>query len=704
LALRDPGITIPSLGFHSRGMYVSLIGRLARNAASGTLTVQHGGEHRRLYFVAGLPVWYESSRTADMLTDAELEDPDIRARLVKRGIAGPLRWDRGGWTFEPSDGLPAELLLRSVFLDCSPLAPLWLGVRESVGQDEVLGPMTDRTAGPVLPQPGLAANLALLELDGPLAGLSDSLQRPASVPGLLREYAHQHQDFFKLLWMIEALGWVQREGNRDVALGLVPPLDEPGDPNEQISAEDLAEFFARPLSAQLAIEPETKEIRLDDLRASVPPGQVIDAIRQGRVPESPSSMLASSADFEPIPEGESGDFPEGELLGEWGGSPRIEPLTRTVPSAMPSDVLPDLPSYRPSSRTAEGTGRYARSAPGSAPPRRVSSPSRPVSLPSRPISSAPPRGPAPSPRPEPLESIASLDDIEPPSLRAPGYRTSPGTNPTAKRIPTLRGSRLSSAGSAPAAPSAGAVQRDHASRMGTDYYTFLGIPAKANQSVIDRARTRLLKRWTAASKDPRLPEEARQMARELAQVTHLAGRTFSVPARRQEYDRRLAKGQAPLAGGVRAARTRDLPKTNPGTSLPTAPLEDALADARGLMRGQDFARAATLLKALRVQQPSQPDVLAELGWAVWKASAETERDEAEEYLQLATAFDPRHGKAREYLARVALDAGDHDAARQRLERLLKVDPEASWARGALNRIPVADDGRSGGRRLAFWKK
>ncbi|MCO4771685.1 MAG: hypothetical protein KDA24_16755 [Deltaproteobacteria bacterium] len=669
-------------------MYVSLFSRLVRLAASGALTVRSGREHRRIFFVAGSPVWFESNRTADQLDESALEDPDARLAFVKRGIAGPMQWESGGWTFEPSDGLPAELLLRAVFLDCSPLAPLWIGVKDCVRQDEVLGPMTDRTAGPVMPTDGLASVLPELELDGPLAELATYIPGPTEVTELLRRFAHQHREFFRLLWMLEAMGAIERDGPRDVALGMVPPHEDPFgggsldyslNTSDDLAAVDIDDDPEESVPAHSGadVEPDTREVDVTHLHsASLPSEQVLDAIRKG---------TRASPD---------------QLLGEWSSGPVIPPLTRTVPSGTPSDVLPDLPSYRPSARAADTTGRYRRSNLDSPAPTRPPEPARsfpsgsvPRSTPSRPTSAT---GSLPSSRPP-----SATGSVPSGSLSSPGSRRR--TNPTARRVPSLKGSRLSDSGaSVPAAISDAGVRKDYRTRMGTDFYTFLGVPQKANQSVIDRAWTKLLKRWTSASKNKGLPDEVRQMARELAQVTHLAGRTFSVPARRQEYDRRLGRGQAPLAGGVRAARTHDLPGTNPGASAPVGPAMGALVQARGMIEARDFGRAVSVLRALRVKNPSDPEVLASLGWAVWKASAETEREQAEEFLQLATTFNPSHVQAREYLARIALDMADHGTARQRLERLLKVKPDATWARAALGRLPGQDEG--GGRRLAFWKK
>lgn len=716
-----------SPGVHSRAVYVALFGRLVDEAVSGSLIVSSGGDERRIVFVGGSPVWFVSSRDTEQLTDAELEDEDARMRLVKKGIGLPLRWEAGRWSFEESEGLPAELLMQAVFLDCSPLAPLWRGVREAVRQDEVLDAMTQREAGPVRATTALA-RAGELDVEGALAGLPHAVGAEATVAELLRRYAQEHQDLFRLLWMLELLGWVERDGDRHDALRLDPP--EP--PSRPVVAEDR---FGETAATE-EIEPldeddltDHAKLSLNTLLTAPPPDDEPETLKVDPV-EMPPTGLPSSQVADAIR--------AGSPKSEWALGPEVPTLTRTAPSANPSQVLPDLPSYRPSRRPGARSTRYVQSNVGAEVPRRPEE-RPPVDPPPRPVSR--PHDEAPRPRSGTHHTVGathrhverrgsgpfpSLDSGEVPSgsgsdsfppvtssgSHAPADLTASGahaaardgrrTNPRARRVAAAGGATTSSFGTS-IAMSAKAIARDHRERMGNDYYTFLGVPQMATQAVIDRAWTKLLKRWTSASKNPQLPDEIRQMARELGQVAHLAGRTFSVPARRQEYDRRLARGSAPLAGGVRAARPRDLPRTNPAASMPRGPEGGALSEARALMAKRDFERATKLLRALRMRQPSEPDVLAELGWASWKASAETNRDEAEEFLQLAITFNPRHTQAREYLARIALDLADHERARQRLERLLKLKPDATWARAALGRLPAPEDPK-GGRRLTFWKK
>ena len=638
------------------------MGRLVREGSSGALTVQFGGNYHRLFFVSGAPMWFESSDPSFRLPDTDLGNTEARMNFVKRGVEAPLDWEKGGWTFRLSDGLPANLLLKAVFLDVSPLHSLWVGVRKCLSHYELLGPIADRAAGPVVPQAALPEGWAMLKVGGSLGGLLQDLDRPASVAELLRQHAHEHQDLFKLLWLLEALGWVRRDGNRSKALGLSPPLEDP-------FGGDAIMAFDEP-SSEYPFEPDTREVEVVGVNPQIRPDQILAAVRAGQVPEPtlsppPSSGTLQALDL-PLPETRQ----TAELRqSEWAsGSPTV-PRSQTAPSATPGVVMPDLPNHRPSARTPDHSesysGSYSKSYSGSYSKSNTSS-KRPGSETKR---------------------------VEP--TRAPGpRRTSPG----------LSRSRATSPGSPPALMSAAAVTRDYRNRMGVDYYRFLGVPAKANPSVIDRSWKRLLARWAAASTSRHLPEDVRRMARELAQVAHLAGRTFSVPARRQEYDRRMSLGQAPLAGGMRAARKRDLPKTNPEASPPKPSADHTVQEARALIASREFTRAVNILKHLRLDNPSDPDVLSELGWAVWKESAETEREEAEEYLQLASTFNPRHVRARELLARIAIDCGDNQAAQQRLEQLLKLEPQTQWARSAIAKLPTPDEDRSGAARLAFWKK
>jgi len=570
VAFWDPSSTVPSMGHHSRGAYVALVGRIVGDGRSGVLDVRSGSRFRRLYFVAGAPVWFESDRPQDQLDETALADPEQRLRLLKRGLGIPLQWRRGGWTWEPREALPAEVLQKMAFLDCAPLAPLWSGIQSALRADELLEAVTAPEAGLIQPLEALAKRFALLEVTGPLSDLPDILKEPRSLNDLMKAHAADYEDLLKLLWSMEAMGWLRRDGDRAAALGFIAPEDDP--------------FGV----SQPSLDPV------------------------GPAPKPP----------EPPPEED--DEP---------------PLT----SGAPEDE-PTLIQKRPA---VDSVGRYVHAA-------------------------------EPKPRQD-------LEVADPDKTRTDAAGAAPPRD-----VEELKSSRSVPRRSVPVSIPADAVQRDYATRMGTDYYTFLGVPAKAGSAVIDRAWTRLLKRWTVASKNPDLPTEVRQQARELAQVAHLAGRMFAEADRRLEYDRRLERGQAPRAGGMKAAR--GLARTSPKARVPNRPAAgDPLREARYLLDKGDYSRAVPLLKHLRMQRPSEAAVLADLGWAVWKASAETEREQAEEYLQLATTFDGRNARAREFLARIAVDAGDVPAARERLVKLLQKPPYSKWGRTALAALPAPEE-------------
>ena len=113
-----------------------------------------------------------------------------------------------------------------------------------------------------------------------------------------------------------------------------------------------------------------------------------------------------------------------------------------------------------------------------------------------------------------------------------------------------------------------------------------------------------------------------------------------------------------------------------------------------------------MLSELRHIHPSCPDTLAALGWAGWRTGnhGTNAYDSPTDFLLLALTFDPAHHKALEYFARMAMDQGDVETARNRLLQLLQVKPEADWARSALEEGALATKSKSGGLGLRFWPK
>ena len=177
-----------------------------------------------------------------------------------------------------------------------------------------------------------------------------------------------------------------------------------------------------------------------------------------------------------------------------------------------------------------------------------------------------------------------------------------------------------------------------------------------------------------------------QKVEELLAGVQLVWRTLTDDQHREEYDKRHAQGRAPKVGDLRGANSA--PKPASGTKVAPTPgptLAPAHEKARSLMGQGKHKEALSVLKELRVDNPSDPDIMADLGWATWKIQGGKNGD-AEEFLRLAITFDDRHLLGLEYLARVLVEKGDTDTARVLVQRLSKLDPESVWAKKALRNL------------------
>ena len=94
--------------------------------------------------------------------------------------------------------------------------------------------------------------------------------------------------------------------------------------------------------------------------------------------------------------------------------------------------------------------------------------------------------------------------------------------------------------------------------------------------------------------------------------------------------------------------------------------------------------------------------MAALGWSAWRTGnlGTNAYDGPEDYLLLALTFDAEHPRALEFYARIAIEKGEKENARNRLLQLLKASPDAPWAQAALDELTPT--GNKGGLRL--WPK
>jgi len=257
-----------------------------------------------------------------------------------------------------------------------------------------------------------------------------------------------------------------------------------------------------------------------------------------------------------------------------------------------------------------------------------------------------------------------------------------------------------------------AVAAEHNRCIGQDFYSFLGVAPESRSQDIKRACKKMAKTWRSASVDKSLSESSRALAQEMAEGVQLVWRTFTDDGKKAEYDRRLASGRAPVVEPIRVASLKDATnRAPPPAASPPSPkspgTDESIAQRsliRALMDKGNHKNALAMLRQLRLEDPSDPDTLADLGWAEWrtKGLAAKNPEDSEEFLRLALTFNPTHRRALEYFARIAMDMGQVDEARQRLTRILKADSGASWARQAIRDLdnPEQDSGKGG----RFWRK
>jgi tetratricopeptide (TPR) repeat protein len=238
------------------------------------------------------------------------------------------------------------------------------------------------------------------------------------------------------------------------------------------------------------------------------------------------------------------------------------------------------------------------------------------------------------------------------------------------------------------------VAAAHAERMGQDFYRFLGLEPACPRKDVDKACKDLAQRWRTADSTTGLSADSRKQLKDLLAGVQLAWRTLTDPKHKREYDRRLDMGRAPKVeikvsrGAVKlpqkASERSAEKKTGPAKEASPITEESNAVKGHALLNRNEFTAAVKVLEAARVESPSDPKVLADLGWARWKAREwGKNEDEPEEFLRLALTFEPQNVRALEFLARINIDKGETEKAQKILKRILKLTPGSDWARSAL---------------------
>lgn len=169
---------------------------------------------------------------------------------------------------------------------------------------------------------------------------------------------------------------------------------------------------------------------------------------------------------------------------------------------------------------------------------------------------------------------------------------------------------------------------------------------------------------------------------------------------------RAAAKPATPASSVEPARTTTAPAAPRPATKKAAPASNPaqdLASAQAFIDDGDFDSAYALLTRIRRVRPSCPDTLAALGWSAWRTGnlGTNAYDGPEDYLLLALTFDAGHPRALEFYARIAIEKGEKENARNRLLQLLKASPDSPWAQDALDELTPNSSTKGS---LRLWPK
>ena len=357
---------------------------------------------------------------------------------------------------------------------------------------------------------------------------------------------------------------------------------------------------------------------------------------------------------------------------------------------------------------------------------------------------------APAARPQSAGSSPGRRRASPSRGSVPGARDAAGTSSSGAESPVEYTIELEGVGrpgreripavSVPEPSRSGEelILRDYTTRIDLDHYAFLGVDDEASERQIEAAYQALAPRYRLRNLADDIQGDTRRKAKELLSRLVRAYDELSQPGRRAAYDARLERARR--TGGMTSRDTTitevDFPSVDtsgigaapapappyrvadapwwPGSADPSALSRrrsrlakedgDALVAAHQAMGRSDHQTAAGLLEGLRARMPSDPGVLAELGWCRFAMSPRNPRaiDKALEWVDLAQAFQPDGLGGLEIKARILCSTDRTDEAMVALKRLQRQAPDDRWAREEMLRrgekVAVPDKGR-GLRRL-----
>lgn len=257
---------------HDRVRYVATLYALLEAGRSGVLEVESGPRWRKLYLLAGQPVWYESNLEAEGLAKAlvssgllsqrqvnwiqsklsegedlgdalvaagTLSEDDMasaRQAQIERGYTAPLSWAAGNCRFTPCDALAPSRIDPALRRDIDPMRALWEGVKHHIEMDDVLQDVTDPDAGAVLLADGFGESFSRLGVEDALQELPDAASGSPTIEEVFKRIPDRSGNLAKLLWLLQTVDLVRREGRTGAGiLGVVQGwLGELVSPDEKV--------------------------------------------------------------------------------------------------------------------------------------------------------------------------------------------------------------------------------------------------------------------------------------------------------------------------------------------------------------------------------------------------------------------------------------------------------------------------------------
>jgi len=475
--------------------------------------------------------------------------------------------------------------------------------------------------------------------------------------------------------------------------------------------------------------------RGDDFAGSVPVYEVnpIRALWEGVVRHVPLDTIRRELDL--LGDRSVGRTPTyNRLFGYIGSSPALR--------ALGESLLRPRPVSEARARFADSDGTVARCLWFMVHAGLVALSDTPAAAASR--AAKPDRKPAPPARPRPTSEPARRPAPTGPTPSQPVASSKPAEHTVEFTTGSVGADVVSHLRKAtapvPSSPAdhAALIVRDYVTRMDQDHYGFLSVETDASMEEIDAAYGALAPRYRLRNLDADVGGDVRRKAKELLARLVQAFDELSDPARRRTYDARMERidKMAESTGSIAAISAADFDAVGPeldevsdgaAMSLVMGPddlgstwwpgAEDpavlskrrrrlgkedggVLVQAHQAMARTEFHKAAPVLESLRHKFPSDPGILADLGWCRFASAPNDSRtaDKALEWVDLALAFEPDYADALEVRARILTASPKRKAdAIKALRRLLRIRKDSEWGRSELRRLdrdkPDGEDGK-----------